>query len=501
MKKFRRMMALLLATVMVLAMAIPGMAATVTMTTLEGHTYEIFQVFTGTVDADGKTLTELKYGSAAKTGTTGQYLSKTDLAALKAIEKRGLTDEQEIIDAYLPYVDFTKTPVQVVTGTASTELVPGYYVIRDKGDTVPTGKPNDTTTLYMFQVLNSDFSTSAKAGTVESKKKVQDINDSTDTAYGELQDSADHEIGDRIPYTLTFKLPDNYDKFEEYFVEFSDDMCDGLTLIENSVKIQYGTGQKQSIAFTNAGDGDLGTLYTYTINDLKKTAPDMKKGETITITYDAYLNDKAVIGKTGNPNEYTVEFNNNPNNSGAGKPTGKTPKDKNIVFTYQANFDKIDENKKPLEGADFKLEKQMEDGSWADVTSLGGNGRKHPEKIGSSAEKSTTFSFKGLDDGVYRLTETYTPDGYNTIDPITFTISASHEAESDDPKLTKLESDGLTMTADLAKGTLTTSIENKSGAVLPSTGGMGTTIFYVVGAILVLGASVLLVSKRRVDAQ
>lgn len=504
MKKFRNLMALLIAMVMVVGTAATVSAATITMQTLDGHTYEIFQVFTGTVDEDGKTLTELKYGASAK-GTQGEFLSPADLKALKDLQDRNLTDEHQIIDEYSAFVDFTKPYKTVEGGDASDDLAPGYYVIRDVDNTVPADKPEDTVTLYMFQVLNESISISAKAGTVESKKKVQDINDSTETELTGLQDSADYEIGDEIPYTLTFKLPDNYSKFEKYYVQFSDDMDKGLTLITNSVKIQYGSADATSITFTEAGASTKytgGKLYTYEIEDLKTTAPALQAGDTITITYKAYLNEDAKYGVAGNPNTYKVKFNNNPNNSGKGKPTGDTPEDTNIVFTYKAEFDKIDENKKPLEGADFILEKQLADGSWVDVTTLGGTDDKRPMKVGDSASKSTTFEFKGLDDGVYRLTESYTPEGYNTIAPLVFTITASHQIEADNPELVSLAAEGanITMSADKATGTIKASIENKSGAVLPTTGGVGTTMFYVIGAILVVGAGVVLVSRRRMSA-
>ena len=120
-------------------------------------------------------------------------------------------------------------------------------------------------------------------------------------------------------------------------------------------------------------------------------------------------------------------------------------------------------------------------------------------------EGQTTFTFTGLDDGTYRLSETKTPDGYNTIDPIIFTITAEHDIESEDPRLTSLNGDSatgeITFEAASEDGSLTTTVVNKSGAELPETGGMGTTIFYVLGAILVLGAGVLLIARRRTDSE
>jgi len=554
MKTVKKMMALVIALTMSVGIfGVTAFAATVTMNTQAGHTYQVYQIFTGTVD--GNNLTEVKYGTSSK-GTPGEYVSATDLAKLKTLSDLNLTDEHVIIEKYSEFVDFSNPATTVAGGASIQDLAPGYYIIRDLNDVVPDEKPLDTTTLYMFKVLNDTITVSAKAGTVESEKHVDDQNDSDADDHSELKDSADYDIGDEIPYTLTFKLPDNYAKFEKYYVQFSDDMDEGLSLIANSVKIQYGSAAKQSITFTAASGTKYtgGQLYTYEIKDLKTTAPDLKAGDVITITYKAFLNDKAKVGSVGNPNTYSVKFSNNPNKSGEGQPTGDTPWDKNIVFTYKTVFDKVDENGAELPGADFTLQKLVGE-NWVDVTELGGQDGKHPSKIGSSADKSTSFEFRGLDAGDYRLIESYTPDGYNTISPILFTITADHELVSDDPKLTSLTgTDGAKFTMTKVDGAahytavttyvegtttyytlengeytekpnvspsdfegmvnnnitlyikttedyLTTSIMNKSGIVLPETGGMGTTMFYIIGAVLVLGAGVILVSRRRASAQ
>ena len=120
-------------------------------------------------------------------------------------------------------------------------------------------------------------------------------------------------------------------------------------------------------------------------------------------------------------------------------------------------------------------------------------------------EAGTTFTFAGLDDGNYRLKETTTPAGYNTIDPIEFTIAANHEITSDSFNLTSLEGTvtvgTITFTANTTDGSLSSNVVNKSGATLPETGGMGTTVFYVLGGVLVVGAVVLLITKKRMGAE
>ena len=197
-------------------------------------------------------------------------------------------------------------------------------------------------------------------------------------------------------------------------------------------------------------------------------------------------------------------FSNNPNNDQIGKPeTGETPWDNVIVFTYQVVVNKYansvaDGNK--LAGAEFKLEKVLKDGTKTEIAVV-------------KLSDETSFTFKGLDDGDYILTETKTPAQYNTIAPITFTVTAEHNIEW----TTENRNDILTsLTGNAASGTITfspktddngvqtgleTNVINKSGSTLPSTGGMGTTIFYVVGSILVLGAAILLITKKRMSAR
>jgi LPXTG-motif cell wall-anchored protein len=202
-----------------------------------------------------------------------------------------------------------------------------------------------------------------------------------------------------------------------------------------------------------------------------------------------------VIGSAGNPNTYHVVYSNNPNGTG----TGTTPDDKNIVFTYKTIFNKVKEDgTTALTGADFKLEKKVK-GAWVDVTKLHtGEGAINPTKTGD--DKGSTFTFSGLDDGVYKLTETKTPKGYNSIDPIEFTISATHVIESDDPKLTALTGTvgaEFTLKPSITDGSLTGNVVNKEGSTLPSTGGIGTTIFYVLGGLLVIGSGIILVARRK----
>ena len=167
--------------------------------------------------------------------------------------------------------------------------------------------------------------------------------------------------------------------------------------------------------------------------------------------------------------------------------------------------EKTDENAAPLAGAEFQLQKYNAGTAAWDVLD---------EAVISADEGvDSVFTFSGLDDGIYRLKETVTPAGYNTIEDIEFTITAAHDTESVDPKLTALNVTGakyideegqelvdlgtVTFTPDLTAGSLTTVVENVGGTQLPETGGIGTTIFHVLGGLLVAGAVIILVMRFR----
>ena len=234
------------------------------------------------------------------------------------------------------------------------------------------------------------------------------------------------------------------------------------------------------------------------------------------------LNANAVIGAAGNPNKVFLKYSNNPN-SADDNEEGETPEDKVIVFTYKFITNKVDQNGDPLSGADFTLYKEVPAGTEgaqtgaaiktalaaqnASIKAAALADAKSYIVVGNKTGDASgfTFEFKGIDDGNYVLVETTIPDGYNAWDAAAFKVSAAHDNPSDDPKLTELVGGDLFTgnagTVNLQEGALNTNIVNKSGNTLPSTGGVGTTIFYVLGGILVIAAAVMLSTKKRMDAQ
>ena len=443
------------------------------------HEFEVYQIFKG--ELSGSTLSNIQWGDGIKAS------SKAGLGDANAKAKT-LTDTDKAqafantLQAHLdPAKKKTKTVAAGQTGTLG-NLEPGYYLIKDKADS-QTGN-NSAYTLYMLKIVkNTEARTKLDVPTVV--KKVQENSD------GEWQDAADYGIGDTIPYKLTGTLPANYDKYEKYTYKFHDEMSAGLTLKADSIKVKIDgvliPASRYTVTTNAATNG-----FTVAFDDLKTiTETPVTKDSKIVVEYSCILNNNAVIGSGGNPNTVYLEYSNNPNKGGEGDH-GTTPKDKNIVFTYKVVVNKKDDANNPLQGAEFELYKKVGTNEVKMATfTLDGT--------------KTVFTFKGLDAGSYVLKETKTPSGYNTIKPIEFTITATYDKESDDPKLTKLEGTTdlgtITFTADKTAGSVATDVINNKGFVLPETGGMGRVLIYGLGSIFVLGALGYLGYKKREAAK
>lgn len=496
MRKVKKLLGLLLAAVMVLAMGTTAFADEKTHTITapnNGHTYEVYQIFTGDYsegDNSQKVLSNVKWGKNG-TGTQGDNVSEEILTELKNANGSD-TEQLAVIKKYAKLQSSDK--FGTVTYGSPLEVPSGYYLIKDEDGSQENEQ--DSYTLYIVQVVGENITIAPKAGVPESEKKVDDKNDSNTTEDEESwQDSADYDIGDHVPYQLTATLPDNVSNYTSYTLKFVDTMSRGLTYDADSAEVFVNgksAGKLEPTSANYSGDDDRytdGTVLTWNFDNIKAAPYNAGNNAVITIKYTAKLNNNAVMGSAGNPNKMHIEFSNNPNGEG----TGKTPDDTNIVFTYKVVVNKVDEDKKPLAGAQFTLQKKQANGSWEDIGSA------------TVSENQATFTFSGLDDGDYKLSETKTPDGYNDIADIVFTITAEHDIVSNDPRLTSLTGDTttgeITFTPNTSNGSLTTDVENKSGAELPETGGMGTTIFYVLGAILVIGAGVLLIARRRTDSE
>ena len=377
---------------------------TLTLTgTTTGHTYEAYQIFTG--DLSEGILSNVKWGKGV---TYKEETSAADVA--KALGENKLTIAQ-LIDK-LTLTTVAKTVKSAEGSTVIDGLAAGYYLVKDQ-DGTQDGK-SDAYTKFIVQVVG-DTEAAIKSGVPTVTKKVKDTNDSTDETSN-WQDSADYDIDDYVPYQITGTMPDNIADYTTYKYEFTDTMSQGLTYVndkddkDHKTTIKIGdTDVTESFKEVKTENTDGKTTVTWTCNNLKNKEDNklkditLTKDSTVVVTYFAKLNEDAVIGSAGNPNTVNLTYSNNPNKDGEGE-TGKTPDDKNIVFTYKAVVNKVDQEQKTLAGAAFKLEKKNNQGVYNLVKSF-------------TAGNDTTFEFKGLDDGDYKLTETTTPAGYNTITP------------------------------------------------------------------------------------
>lgn len=302
-------------------------------------------------------------------------------------------------------------------------------------------------------------------------------------------------MNDEVPFQLTATLPmsdTDFAAYETYKLVFHDRQSAGLTFNKDSVVVKYNghvheektLGADSYTVTENPEDKDTFDITiadAKSIKDAEGSAITVAAGGKFTVEYTSTLNESAVIGHDGNPNEASLEFSNNPNVGGDGN-TGKTPTDKVIVFTYQLDINKTFNGGTP-DGNDlpeFTLYKF--DSTTNDYTTNLGK-----VNITKTAEGKYTASFKRVDDGMYKLVETKTPTGFNTAADTTFEITADHDVKSDNPQLTRLEINSTP--GDTTTGTVVAEVVNQKGSNLPSTGGMGTTILYAAGAAIVLVAA------------
>ncbi len=508
----KKLVGILLTLAMVVAMSITTFAANITIDGT-GGVYKAYKLLNATNANDATDKTKFAYTLNDKYATIlTNVTGKTDGAAIvEDISSKDVEGIRSFADAV--YGQITKSNPAINADYTTTNnkfegVAQGYYLIVETA----TADGKDTYSLVMLDTVGvDDIVVKSKEDAPTLEKKVQEKNDSTNVT-SDWQDGADYDVNDKVPFKLTGTVSKKYDNYKGYYYAFHDKMSRGLsfnrdTVVVNIVNddkaITVGTGQYEVITRTIEDDEDTefngGTEFDVIIKDLKKCGVEVTGTSKITVEYTATLNNNAVIGSVGNPNEARLEYSNNPYGTG----TGKTPEDKVIVFTYKLIANKVDKDGNALNGAAFTLYKwDKEANDYKEVEA---------KTAGTENSEITQFEFTRLDAGKYKLVETTVPAGYNKADDLEFTVDATYDTESADPKLTALvikdkdnreilSGEGKVFTVNVEEGYATTDIKNFSGTELPSTGGMGTTILYVVGAILVIGAGILLVTKKRMNA-
>lgn len=499
----KKLISLVLAIMMV---AIVGLAfadpanTTITIPATDNHTYSVYQIYTGEL-ADGK-LSNVHYGANAANGTAGDLVPQTELDAVAAITG---TDAEKAA-ALEAYANLTGTAAYTVSNAAALTVPTGYYLLKDASAV----GANDEATLYILQVVGPTTIT-RKAGTTTSDKTTDDVNDSTGSTETEVS-SSDYDIGDEVPYQVKATLSEKVYMYDEsYTVRFQDTLEEGRFSAISALDIKVNgnaLAETENYTYTITGVDDRDENgFDVTIVFTPKEGKDLSSlnSAVITIDFTATLGEGAQIGGDGNTNTVKVIYSNNPNSD----ETGETTEHKVTTFTFKVIVNKTD-GTNALAGAGFTLYKVTKTDAEAGVpdANAGDAASKNAywatkaiegsTKTIAAAEGKTSFSFEGLDDGYYVLAETTTPAGYNTVDPQVFKIEATHDAtEIKTLTGTKLDGSTIEFTPDTSAGSLTTEIVNNSGTVLPSTGGIGTTIFYILGGLLVIGAAVILVARRK----
>ena len=545
MKRMKKIMALLLGLVMALAMCMTAFAAdtSLTINTTAGHTYKIYQILKGDVSglSDGKgTLANVEVGSSVTDA------SATAEAIVNALMNKA---DGELGNAAYAYVK-GGNEVATVTGTGSavtTTLAEGYYVVTDEYTT--TG--SDSLSRYLVAVAGPT-TMEPKTETPSIDKKIVDTDKNAAMDDNSKTDTA--AIGDTIEYEITGSVP-NYDGYTYYYYVVDDTLSKGLTLDADSFAVKVGDttltkGSDYYVYTTNNADGT--TNFRLAFENIKNYTVDA----AISIKYNATVNEDAVIGTDPNTNTAKLIHSNNPSQSdrgdkegvpgepGGNVPTGETPDYITKTYVTQIKLTKVDQDGNALNGAEFTLTgtnltkvkfttatnfTEAADGSYYKLKS-GAYTETAPTDATADLYESTTTKytkttstevkeatgsgasanvkafvgddgilyFTGLDKGTYTLTETTTPTGFNTIDPINFEIKGTiNGATATVGGNITWSSDNQNLTWNEASQTFEITITNIAGKLLPSTGGIGTTIFYVAGMILVLGAAVLLITKKR----
>lgn len=492
MKHMKKLASILLTLIMALALMAPAMAAqegtlsggSITINdAVPGQTYKAYQILyleSYSHAADGKATGAYAYkaNSAWETWlkTQTSYVSFDAQGYVTWVEGADAAAFAKLaqVEAAKMTADATATaPAAAEDNTYSTvtfsDLKLGYYLV-------------DTTlgTLCSLDTTNPNVEMQEKNEVPTNVKTVEE--DSTRN-YGEKNDA---DIGQNVNFKSTITAQAGAENYV-----FHDKMSVGLTYTGVTGITLNGTAVDAS-NYTVVTEG-LIDYCTFEVRFTQAFCDTLMANDKIVISYTATLNENAVIAGAGNPNESKLSYGDKGDASHT--PSGTTPPSTTKTYTWDVDVFKYTmngETETPLAGATFTLSKNADGSNPIALVSKGNNVYRvaktgETDTVTSITTDSTgKFTIQGLDADTYYLTETEAPAGYNKLaGPVTIVIG---------------ENGAVTATEGASQGVDEVKVLNQSGTELPSTGGIGTTIFYVLGAILVLGAGVLLVTKKRMSA-
>lgn len=492
--------------------------ATLTVSTTDakfaGKTVNAYKMFSATVSGDGKavsyTLTDewkpFFKNSVGLTGVTDEnvndkandYVSKLKDSTLVAFATKASNWAQTKAN------NITADATATVSADASngkytatfTGLGYGYYVVAVPGATLANAK-SQYATLVSVHSTKVDADIKGDLPTVDKKVQVD----------GTGKDATDAKIGDTLTFTLTSTIPD-MSAYDTYTFNFKDTLSKGLTFGQvKSVKVENVTLTENTDYTVTTPTASNNNTLTVAMKDFK-TKQQANAGKKITVTYTATLNENAVVGGAGNVNSAKIQYSNNPSTNG----TGESEPSKVRVFTYGFTVDKYTGDQYTdaatrLAGAEFTL--AHKDGSAISFVqvSAGSATANAVYRVAKAGETGTTtittpangkVVFEGLKNGEYTLTETKAPAGYNKLaSAIGVKVNGQNngtDTTNATVTITYNNDNGNDYNQTASNGVIP--VQNKSGAILPGTGGMGTIAFTVIG-VLVIALGVAWTLKRK----
>ena len=525
-----KLFASMMATSLMFGFAAPVLAAEEISSEVQikQHNFEAYQIFTGKKTKTDKQLTDVKWGNGinydlflkALAATFTEDVFTTDMTAAQVAEKIGSfkSNSEEVEKIAKLAVQFTTKNAIPFKGNTELSVDPGYYLIVDTTNANGTHDVVNTTFLLASDVLTVKVKTSKPSVNKEVLDEAED-RDTTNSSENGWGASADHNIGEVFKFKLEATIPADVqmERYSAYEAIFNDNWTKGITFVGEETVTVAVNGKTVTEGFTidvNEAERTMKVSFA----DIKKylTADEMKKDVVVTVVYDAYLNDYALVVEANgkdhtdtekNPvsrkNKVTLEYSNNPNIGGR----GETPEDTVYVFAYKLNNTKVDPDGKKLAGAEFRLYSGPECREDQEIKLI--FDEKHNAyrpilaanneegTVMKSADEDGVFHVAGLDVGTYWLKETKAPEGYNIMEePVKIAIGANHHEVVENLSAT---TNGTTN----VNGSNAEKIEvvNSKGPVMPETGGMGTTIFYTAGGLLTAGAGVMLLTKKRLNGE
>lgn len=524
-KAMKKLMAALLAVAMVCAMAIPAFAAGTGSNTLTingktaGHTYEAYQVFTG--DLKGSVLSNIVWGDGVDgdgilndTGLPSSLRGLSSAAALAAeLAKLSPSSDEvntfaEVVSKHLTAIKYTSTESN--TTYTINNLPDGYYFIKDATVSMPAGA---TYSRYMLNIV-TNLAINAKDTTVTLDKQIKHNETGVWGVVG------DNQIGDTVEFRTITTVPDTTG-YTDYTYEIHDTMSPELTSkvkTDSDITIKVNDTTVLDATYYNVTvDPTNSNTFTVSVKIIDAVkAGVLHANDNLHTYYSGVLNESAKIYDKGcQDNEAYLEYSNNPTSGG----TGETPKKTVYDWTFKVNVTKVDGNDKTqrLEGAVFVLSEKSgldldpgKDGTpTKNQTSLIKLVDNHDGTYTVADTTTTTtytmttpaggqISIKGLDDEKeYYLYETKAPGGYNALTaPVKIKITNNTYDSIGNQIVTQ---PNVVFNEANAYSGVGFDVENNVGTTLPGTGGIGTTIFYVIGGGLMVAAGILLITKKRME--